>query len=236
MGVLYGLPKVHKDNYPIRPILSACNTPNYMLAKYLVPNLSPLTKNCYTVHSSFAFAKEICEIDATNLVMASFDVTSLFTNIPLHETIDIIIAEIFDNPEYSHLTETLDIGIDQSQKFFKCHIPDKEDEVSYFNKSQLRRMLELATLDNYFFFNDSIYKQVDGVAMGSPLGPTLANLFMNHMEKKWLEECPLSFKPVLYRRYVDDSFLLFKSIDHLELFHSYLNSILNTPIFLLLVT
>ena len=224
LGVLYGLPKVHKNNYPIRPILSACNTPNYNLAKYLVPNLSPLTKNCYTVHSSFTFAKEICGIKDTTLHMASFDVTSLFTNIPLQETTDIIISEIFDNPEYSELVETCEFGIDNYEKFFKCHTPGRVDEISYLSKSQLRKLIELATLDNYFFFNGDIYKQVDGVAMGSPLGPTLANLFMNYMEKKWLEECPLDFKPVLYRRYVDDTFLLFKSRNHVELFRSYLNS------------
>ena len=156
--------------------------------------------------------------------MASFDVTSLFTNIPLQETIDIIISEVFDNPEYSNLTETLEVGLDKSEKFFKCHLPDNEEQISYFNKSQLRKLLELSTLDSYFIFNDNIYKQIDGVAMGSPLGPTLANLFMNVMEKKWLEECPVTFKPVLYRRYVDDTFLLFKSKEHVELFRSYLNS------------
>ena len=157
-------------------------------------------------------------------VFNSFDVTSLFTNIPLQETIDIAVSEIFDNPDYSELLETCEIGIDKSEKFFKCHTPEKEDEITYFNRSQLRRLLELATLDSYFFFNGNIYKQIDGVAMGSPLGPTLANLFMNYMERKWLEECPLDFKPVLYRRYVDDTFLLFKSLDHVEQFRAYLNA------------
>ena len=60
--------------------------------------------------------------------------------------------------------------------------------------------------------------------MGSPLGPHLANIFMNYMEKKWLQDCPLDFKPVLYRRYVDDTFLLFKSDLHVDSFLSYLNS------------
>ena len=120
--------------------------------------------------------------------------------------------------------ETCEIGIDKSEKFFKCHTPEKEDEITYFNRSQLRRLLELATLDSYFFFNGDIYKQIDGVAMGSPLGPTLANRFMNYMERKWLEDCPLDFKPVLYRRYVDDTFLLFKSLDHVEQFRAYLNA------------
>ena len=219
LGILYGLPKVHKANWPIRPILSAVNTPNYLLAKYLVPNLTPLTKNEFTVHSSFEFAKEIVEINAQGLHMASFDVTSLFTNIPLQETIDIIISEIFENPQYSNLIECF-----RNEKFFKCFLPDNESEISYFNKDQMKEFLELATLDNYFFFGDTIYKQNDGVAMGSPLGPHLANIFMGFMERKWLQECPVDFKPVLYKRYVDDTFLLFKSDSHFDLFLNYLNS------------
>ena len=47
--------------------------------------------------------------------------------------------------------------------------------------------------------------------MGSPLGPTLPNAFFVIMKKNWLNECPSQFKPVLYRRYVDDIFVLFKS-------------------------
>ena len=49
LGFLYGLPKVHKENWPICPILSALNTPNYFLDKYLVPNLTFLTKNEFPV-------------------------------------------------------------------------------------------------------------------------------------------------------------------------------------------
>ena len=158
-------------------------------------------------------------MNAHGLHMASFDVTSLFTNIPLHETIDIIISEIFENPQYSNLIECF-----RNEKYFKCFLPDNESEISYFNKDQIREFLELATFDNYFFFSDTIYKQNDGVAMGSPLGPHLANIFMGFMEKRWLQECPIDFKPVLYRRYVDDTFLLFKSDSHFDLFLNYLNS------------
>ena len=88
----------------------------------------------------------------------------------------------------------------------------------------MRKLLELATLDNYFFFNGSIYRQTDGVAMGSPLGPHLANIFMCYMEKRWLRDCPAEFKPILYRRYVDDTFLLFKCNSHVDLFLNYVNS------------
>ena len=60
--------------------------------------------------------------------------------------------------------------------------------------------------------------------MGSPLGPTLANVFMCHHEQIWIANCPSEFKPILYRRYVDDTFLLFRSPDHVPLFLEYLNT------------
>ena len=59
--------------------------------------------------------------------------------------------------------------------------------------------------------------------MGSPLGPLFANIFMSFHEKTWLHNCPSLFKPLLYRRYVDDCFLLFKSLNHATLFRDYLN-------------
>ena len=80
--ILYGNPKVHKtvvNNTPkFRPILSAINTPTYLLAKYLNPILSPLTAN--------GFAEEVVNYDY-NLYMARLDAESLFTNIPLEHTV-----------------------------------------------------------------------------------------------------------------------------------------------------
>ena len=52
--------------------------------------------------------------------------------------------------------------------------------------------------------------------MGSPLGPTLANAFLSFQEQIWLNKCLDEFKPVYYRRYVDDIFVLFPSPVHLE--------------------
>ena len=220
LGILYGLPKIHKKDCPMRPILSACNTPGYGLAKYLVPILSPITTNKYTIKDSFSFAKELINTPAKGTVMASFDVKSLFTNIPLNETIDIISYEMFENPENESNVELSETG----EKLLKCPVQDHPDEFYFYTKDTFRKLVELATLDSYFFFNGDIFQQVDGVAMGSPLGPTLANIFMNHMEKKWLQSCPLDFKPTLYRRYVDDTFLLFKDVQHVSLFLTYLNS------------
>ena len=52
--------------------------------------------------------------------------------------------------------------------------------------------------------------QVDGVAMGSPLGPILANNFLSHDEENWLNKFLIKFKLSFYRRYVDDISVLFK--------------------------
>ena len=97
-GVLYELGKVHKEIKnglpPFRPILSAIGMPTYKLAKFLLPFLTPLTQNEYTVTDSFHFAEEICKQDP-NLYMASLDVDSLFTNIPLDKTIDICIDSLY---------------------------------------------------------------------------------------------------------------------------------------------
>ena len=73
-------------------------------------------------------------------------------------------------------------------------------------------------------FNNKFYTQIDGVTMGSPLGPALAKSFMCNFENKWLKDCPQGLKPVFYRRYVDDIFVLFSSLNHVEKFKKYLTS------------
>ena len=91
-GIMYGLAKVHKivtDGLPsFRAILSTIGTPTNKLAKFLVPMLEPLTTNQYTIKDSFTFAEELQSFDP-KLVVTSFDIESLFTNIPLQETIDL---------------------------------------------------------------------------------------------------------------------------------------------------
>ena len=98
------------------------------------------------------------------------------------------------------------------------------DKVLNFDKKQFHKLLSLAATDCFFIFDENLYKQKDGVAMGNPLGPTLANAFLAHHEVKWLDECPELFKPLVYRRYVDDTFVIFKSPSHVPLFLEYINS------------
>ena len=147
-GIMYGAPKIHKQGIPLRPILSAINTSSYNLSKHLVTKLSPLTVNEYTLKNSYEFVTLINSTkNANNYIMCSFDIVSLFTNIPLQETLDIILKLLFPNPD------------------------DKYDN---FDKKQFKALLELATTTSTFLFNNRLYEQVNGVAIGSPYEPTLA--------------------------------------------------------------
>ena len=197
-GILYGLPKVHKQNVPLRPILSAIGTCGYKLSKFLLPFIEPITKNEFTVKDSFSFVEELKGFqNCGNYFMASFDIKSLFTNVPLDETINIVADSLY--------------SADMS--------------VLSLSKIYFKTLLELAVKDVLFLFNGNLYSQVDGIGMGNPLGPTLANAFLCHHEKNWLNDCPPHFQPILYRRYVDDTFLLFRDLSHIQLFFlDYLNT------------
>ena len=129
--------------------------------------------------------------------MTSFDISSLFTNIPLQQCNNIVLDNIFINPNTTY---------------------------HGFNRNNFKKLLELATGNSVFLFNKTIYEQIDGVAMGSPLGPTLANIFMCHLENKYINDCPSNFKPLLYKRYVDDTFALFKTQAQAIEFHKYINN------------
>ncbi|CAF1481526.1 unnamed protein product, partial [Rotaria sordida] len=89
--------------------------------------------------------------------MISFDIDNLYTNVPVHEAINI----------------TLDMLYKRSSP---PPIP--------FNRSQMKQMLEIAVINIPFRFLQKTYIQSDGVAMGSPLGPILADIFISHLEKK----------------------------------------------------
>ena len=82
-------------------------------------------------------------------------------------------------------------------------------------------MLELAT-KGIFIYKDKFYQQIDGVTMGSPLGPTLANFFLAEIETRLLET-NLNFFPKVYYQYVDDIFAVFDSKKDCSKFFDLLN-------------
>ena len=125
--------------------------------------------------------------------MVSFDVCSLFTNIPLNETIDLAVNLILSNKPDLKITH-----------------------------AELRELFVFATSKTNFIFQVVIYDQIDGIAMGSPLAPILANLFMGYNETIWINEY-MGKKPNFYKRYVDDIFASFENEDA-EDFFNYINN------------
>ncbi|XP_066964233.1 uncharacterized protein [Macrobrachium rosenbergii] len=130
--------------------------------------------------------------------MTSLDIESLFTNIPVGETIELILDKLF---------------------------PDPESIFNHFNRTLLKTLLELAVLETAFVFNGKLFKQVDGMAMDSPLGPTFGNSSMCSLEERMLDDCLLRFHPLFHSRYVDDTLVLFKGEYEANLFLDYVNTL-----------
>ena len=163
------------DSFPtLRLIVSSTGTFNYHLTHFVCDLLSPLVPNDYSCKDTFSFVSQIKNANLSKKILVSYDVTSLFTNIPFQEIIDIAINLIFNHNHNLNIT-----------------------------KKELKKLSLFATPQTHFIFNRKFYNQIDGVAMGSPLAPVLANIFMGFYESKWLNDYNLN-KPTFYLRYVDD--------------------------------
>ena len=121
-----------------------------------------------------------CNLEPAKTFLCSFDISSLFINVPLNETIEICADALYRG----HLD---------------CP-PIPEDT--------FRELMLIATRGVEFSFNNQMYKQLDGVAMGSPLGPALANIFVGFHESRLFDN---AVKPGIYFRFVDDTFAIFGS-------------------------
>ena len=113
--------------------------------------------------------------------MVSFDVKSLFTNIPLNESNNLAVSYIAEGNPNLKLSIT-----------------------------ELTTLFSIANSQTHFLFNGKVYDQVDGVAMGSPLAPVLATLSLGHHENIWLNKYQ-GPSVQLYQQYVDDTFCLFNT-------------------------
>ena len=96
--------------------------------------------------------------------------------------------------------------------------------IDNLTKQDVHDLLSAAAKESFFIFDNSLYCQIDGVEMGSLLGPTLANAFLCHYEREWLDSCPIEFKPKLYKKYVDYIFVMFRSRAHVKNFVDYMNA------------
>ncbi|XP_068724470.1 uncharacterized protein [Montipora capricornis] len=181
----------------MRPILSATGTYNYKLAKWLDETLKPLSINDHTVSDIFGFVDDLqnLQVDAHS-ILVSYDVSSLFTNVPVDETIEIL-----------------------AEKAFKGDWFNTEHNL-HITKADLVELLNIATKNQLFQFEGILYEQVDGVAMGSPLGPLMANAFMCSIEERLQGQGKM---PDFYKRYVDDTLSIMPNVETAEAFLSTLN-------------
>ena len=100
LGFLYSLPKIHKDNCPVRPILSACNMHTFNLGYVQVPLLSHLASSQHTLKK---FEKDLRNIsNKNNFFMCSLDEESLYTSIPVSKAIDITLNLLYANNDLFH--------------------------------------------------------------------------------------------------------------------------------------
>ena len=98
-----------------------------------------------------------------NSIMCRLDVDSLFTNVPLEETTEIVIKNIFG----------------------------RKRKTNGLSKSDFQNLLKLTTMGTVFFFKGSYYKELDNVSMGSPLGKALTNIFLCHHGKNGFKNVQL---------------------------------------------
>lgn len=199
LSVLYGLPKIHKTGYPIRPIISTIGSFQYELSKYLAKAIKDASPQADSyIKDAFEFVKKIKSTildKEKSYTMCSFDVESLYTNVPVQEAINV----------------TLDF-------MFK---PTKNINIP-FTREQMKKLLELSVCEAPFRFQSKIYRQMDGVAMGSPLAPILADLWLQKIEQK-LNKFSKN-RPIIWARYVDDIFCLFDiPINKILEFHTRIN-------------
>ena len=126
------------------------------LTSFLQPVFQNLSFNC--ISDSFTFAKKFRKFafSPSSVFLCSFDISSLFTNVPLAETIEICADTLYND----------------------------ESMVPSFPRNIFVELIQLATSSLEFNFNSNMHRQIDSVATGSPLGPELANIFVGYQEAK----------------------------------------------------
>ena len=172
-----GLPKVHKTDMPMRPITSGIGSAPHRLAKMLAKPLSTRLGTISTTHikNTSEMMSRIAETtNVTDKKLASFDVKSLFTNVPVDDALDAI-RKVVESTN--------------------------EDELP-LPKNDYMKMVELCMKFGSFSYNGEEYVQRSGLAMGSPLSPIAACLFMETLEEEHFLR--IIGDSSIWLRYVDD--------------------------------
>ena len=180
----YGLPKIHKPKpIPLRPIVSCVGSVTYNLAKFAAGILRPLIgQSPHYVRNTIEFVDKIKNIRLFDSeILTFYDVTALFTSNPADSAVDVIRQKLTDDPT---LPDRTNLSIDQ-----------------------IVEITELCLTTTYFSYKGLFYKQISGCAMGSPLSPIVAKLYMEAFETSVLEEYG-GIKPKLWLHFVDDTFVI----------------------------
>ena len=181
----YGLPKVHKDGCPLRIIVSCINSPLYNIANFLQNIITKnIIKPASFIKNSYELVEKLrCIKLEPNWELISLDVTSLFTNIPIDLAKDSI------RKRWNNISEGTTIPLDE----FLIGI-------------------DFVLQSTFFMFNGSLYKQIFGTPMGSPLSPVIADIVLQDVEERGI--AGLGFTLPIYLRYVDDILLAAPSYQH----------------------
>jgi hypothetical protein len=199
---LKGLPKLHKEDKPIRPLVNYMPAPAYRLAKKLerIIKTEVRLENNHSLKNSLHLIENIKNINVDQRhTLASLDITNLYTNIPVDETL-IILQNNLEN----HST------------------------MSDHKRNELMALLRIVLKQNYFCFNNDFFIQCKGLAMGSPLSGILAEIFLNHLENKnlWNDENRYKDKIIFFYRYVDDIIILYDGNSRqVNIFNKFMNKI-----------
>ena len=192
---LYCLPKTHKPGNSYRPIVSNINSTTYNLSKWLINEFKILEFDVdFSIKNSIVLANKLknVKLDKDDRFI-SFDIVSLFPNIPIPDTINIL----------ENLLEKNNIS---KQKIF-----------------EYIKLTNLCMRQNTFKFNNNYFQQTYGTAMGNPLSPFLANVFMNNFETNFKNSNP-EF-PKIWFRYVDDIFAIVNKSFDINAFMNKINNV-----------
>ena len=164
--LLYGLPKVHKPETSLRPIVSFVNSLTYQLSKHLVSILAPLVgKSASHVRNSAEFATFIAgQSLPRGTLLVSFDVVSLFTKVP----VDLAVKG-------AHERLSMDTSL---------------IERTSLSADQVVKLLRFCLDATFLAYRGDFYQQTFGTAMGSPVSVTVANLIMEDVEQRALSSYP----------------------------------------------
>jgi hypothetical protein len=139
----------------------------------------------YALKDTFDFINQVSEIKfEKNDFIISIDVESLFTNVPIDETIKIIKDAFFKEKSEKVQKTKKNMGT----KNMRLGDSQYEGNLNGLPWELFEYLLRNCLQESIFTFNNKLYKQIDGVSMGSRLGPIIANIFMDYFECRHMDE------------------------------------------------